>query len=279
MSIRGGDLDDLVRIEDPRSTPRTPSRCSLGRTPRPRTSVTSRWVSGSSPGTTTSRRSASVPTSSREGAATNLKDLRIERVSGDFFGHDTVITTDPPLHRQLRATIALSFSPTAMAGMEATIRAFTAAILDAIPDGVPIDFVEQVAAVLPLKTILTVIGIDPANVAELKHRSDEMMKSGSAPADAAVDDEARAHPERDGGAPPLDHPRTRLPPWVGPGHRTGRSGAAGGRADLHLLDRRQPRPVGLTGPGPARRHPPARPEAHRLRLRRAHPCRRRPGQA
>lgn len=102
-----------------------------------------------------------------------------------------------------------------MAGIEATIRAFTAAILDAIPDGVQIDFVEQVAAILPIKTILTVSGIDPANVAELKHWSDEMMKSGSAPADAAIDDEARAHPERDGGAAPLDTPvRGFLRGWV-----------------------------------------------------------------
>lgn len=107
-------------------------------------------------------------------------------ISGEFFREQTLITTDPPAECQLRAVVVPSFSPTAMARMEATLRAFTAEIIDAAPGGEPIDVVEEVAAVLPVESILTVIGIDPAYVAELKHWSDEGMKSGSALAEEDI---------------------------------------------------------------------------------------------
>ena len=66
---------------------------------------------------------------------------------------------DDPRHAQFRKLIAAQFSPRAVARLEPDLRRRCRAILSAVPDGVEIDFAEQVAAELPLQVICMLLGI------------------------------------------------------------------------------------------------------------------------
>jgi len=71
----------------------------------------------------------------------------------------TLITRDPPDHTAMRALVNRSFTPGAVGRLEARIREITRQVLDETPAGEPIDFVEAVAAKLPVIVIAEMLGI------------------------------------------------------------------------------------------------------------------------
>ena len=60
------------------------------------------------------------------------------------------IAADPPVHTAQRKVIAPAFAPSSMTGLDAQVRARTAALLDALPIGEPFDWVEQVSIPLTI---------------------------------------------------------------------------------------------------------------------------------
>lgn len=111
-----------------------------------------------------------------------LNDIRYGSVVKRFFGAtaEVISTTDPPRHRELRRYLSPSFTPGSIKQMEDTVRQLCRDLIAKIEPNKPINFVEEIGAVLPLQVIALLIGIPGDNIADLKYWSDEMLKMGAA---------------------------------------------------------------------------------------------------
>ena len=74
-------------------------------------------------------------------------------------GGETLITIDPPQHTYQRRLIHRAFTQRATTRLESRIRVLARAILDEIPVGEPIDFVERIAIPLPVIVIAELLGV------------------------------------------------------------------------------------------------------------------------
>jgi cytochrome P450 len=92
--------------------------------------------------------------SSRKGA-TSIVDLPAE--FNEYFG--SMINMDDPRHARLRRIVSRAFSPRLIAKFEDDVRRTAAAIVDDLLVTGPCDFVQHVAARLPLKIICDMMGI------------------------------------------------------------------------------------------------------------------------
>lgn len=70
-----------------------------------------------------------------------------------------VISMDPPKHMKYRKVVRDAFTPRAVQAMEPTLRAYAKSIIDAVAPRGECEFVEDVAAELPLMAILEVLGV------------------------------------------------------------------------------------------------------------------------
>ena len=77
----------------------------------------------------------------------------------DVPGGATLITLDPPRHTSQRAIISRAFTPGAVSRLECHIHDIARRILDEVPAGEPLDFVESVAAPLPVIVIAELLGV------------------------------------------------------------------------------------------------------------------------
>ncbi|MEZ5261130.1 MAG: cytochrome P450 [Acidimicrobiales bacterium] len=75
--------------------------------------------------------------------------------------------TDDPHHRRLRALVNKGFTPRMIGRLEDDLRGRARAILDAVDDGAPFDFVSRVARELPLQAICGVLGVPQSDRLEL----------------------------------------------------------------------------------------------------------------
>jgi cytochrome P450 len=110
-----------------------------------------------------------------------LNDAKYDsHVTDSFFpeGAELISTTDPPRHRELRRVISPVFTPRKIGTMEESIRSFTRQLLDTIEPGKEIEFVEEVAVILPLWTVARLLGLPGDNIPDLRYWSDEMVKMG-----------------------------------------------------------------------------------------------------
>ena len=101
-------------------------------------------------------------------------------IADSFFpeGAELISTTDPPRHRELRRVIAPAFTPRQVNAMEPGVRQVCRDLLAAIEPDKEMEFVEDVAVVLPLWTIARFLGLPGDNIPELRYWSDEMVKMG-----------------------------------------------------------------------------------------------------
>lgn len=74
--------------------------------------------------------------------------------------HKTIINMDPPLHQKVRRVVRAAFTPKMVDSYEPTFRAHAKRIVDAVASKGQCEFVEQVAAELPLLAILELMGVD-----------------------------------------------------------------------------------------------------------------------
>jgi cytochrome P450 len=75
--------------------------------------------------------------------------------SGDFIGF-----TDPPRHDELRRIMQPPFTPPSLARLGEDVERHSARLLDEVEPGAPVDWVDAVAARLPVMVIASVLGID-----------------------------------------------------------------------------------------------------------------------
>lgn len=86
---------------------------------------------------------------------TNLWDSEADALEA----RRSLIDTDAPDHTRLRRLIAKSFTPKNVRVWEDTVRSITAELLDAFVAAGGGDWVEKVAAPLPIRVILTMLGV------------------------------------------------------------------------------------------------------------------------
>jgi len=115
---------------------------------------------------------------------TNLWDLEADALEA----RRSLIDTDAPDHTRLRRLIARSFTPRNIKRWEDTVRSITTELLDAFVANRSGDFVDEVAAPLPIRVILTMLGVPTEDADYLVELSNYLVEgtgdTQSIPADA-----------------------------------------------------------------------------------------------
>jgi cytochrome P450 len=108
--------------------------------------------------------------------ATSIPDLPAE--FNEFFG--SMINMDDPRHARLRRIVSRSFTPKMIKKFEDDVEVAAAQVVTDLVDTGPCDFVEHVAARLPLKIICDMMGIDDSHY-DMVLRNTNIILSGADP--------------------------------------------------------------------------------------------------
>ena len=108
--------------------------------------------------------------------ATSIPDLPTE--FNEYFG--SMINMDDPRHARLRRIVSRAFTPRMIKKFEGDVQQVAATIVDDLLAGGPCDFVDRVAARLPLTIICQLMGI-PDSSYDLVLRDTNMILSGMDP--------------------------------------------------------------------------------------------------
>lgn len=115
---------------------------------------------------------------------TNLWDLEADALEA----RRSLIDTDAPDHTRLRRLLAAAFTPRNVRRWEATVREITAEVLDCFIEAGGGDWVEMVAAPIPIRVILTMLGVPTEDADYLVELSNYLVEgtgeTQSIPADA-----------------------------------------------------------------------------------------------
>ena len=136
-------------------------------------------------------RHADVKTVSKDGAVfssavghTNLWDLEADALEA----RRSLIDTDAPDHTRLRRLVARAFTPKNIRRWEDTVRQITVDLLEGYIEKGEGDFVDEIAAPLPIQVILTMLGVPVEDSGYLVELSNFLVEgtgeSQSIPADA-----------------------------------------------------------------------------------------------
>lgn len=92
----------------------------------------------------------------------------------------SIISQDPPRHRQLRALVSQAFTPRAVERLEPRIEEISRDLLDAVAGHAQVDVVTDFSYPLPVIVIAEMLGIPPSQRARFKLWSDAVV-NGRAP--------------------------------------------------------------------------------------------------
>ena len=106
--------------------------------------------------------------------------------SSQFIGSDqpldsSIISMDPPRHRQLRSLVTLAFTPRTIARLESRISEIVNQLLDKVAPQGRMDIVSDLATPLPVTVIAEMLGVPLADRENFKLWSDQLV--GSTPSD------------------------------------------------------------------------------------------------
>jgi cytochrome P450 len=87
------------------------------------------------------------------------------------------INEDPPLHTIHRAIVSRAFTPKKMRAIEDKIRAFCVACLDPLLGGDRFDFVQDLGAELPMRTIGMLAGIPDAEQPAVRAHANQVLRN------------------------------------------------------------------------------------------------------
>lgn len=87
------------------------------------------------------------------------------------------INEDPPLHTIHRALVGRMFTPKAIRAIEDRVRAFCVACLDPLVGGDRFDFVADVGAELPMRTIGMLVGIPDADQPSVRAQAHAVLRN------------------------------------------------------------------------------------------------------
>lgn len=103
------------------------------------------------------------------------------------------LAMDPPRHDRLRALVSRGFTPRRVQALEPRIRALAVAYLDAVREDGACDFIRDVAGKLPMDVISELLGVPPADRAQLRtwadlvvHREEGVRSLPPAAAESAL---------------------------------------------------------------------------------------------
>jgi cytochrome P450 len=107
-----------------------------------------------------------------------LTPSEVEAYSTLYGGGVQFAYADPPRHRELRGVATRAFAPRPLARLRDQVRRDVAELVDKIEPGKSLDFVEEVAAVLPIRVAAAFIGLPSGHDADVRRWSDalESMK-------------------------------------------------------------------------------------------------------
>ncbi len=113
--------------------------------------------------------------------------------SSQFIGSDqpldaSMISMDPPRHRQLRSLVTLAFTPRTIARLEPRIIEITNELLDRVAPQGKMDVINDLSAPLPVTVIAELLGVPLADRESFKLWSDQLV--GAAPSSSKDPQEA-----------------------------------------------------------------------------------------
>lgn len=103
---------------------------------------------------------------------TNIFELKGEDLDGT---RAMMLNMDPPHHVKYRRLVASNFTPRAISRLEGHIRELAKAIVDDIAHRDSCDFVADVAALLPMRTIMEIVGVPEEDQQRLFEISNKMV--------------------------------------------------------------------------------------------------------
>jgi cytochrome P450 len=89
----------------------------------------------------------------------------------------SILHLDPPLHATYRTLVNRQFTPRAVDRLRERTRQVIAHVLDRVPDDRTVDFVEEVAAPIPIAVIAEMFGIAVSDRAQFRRWSDAVIES------------------------------------------------------------------------------------------------------
>jgi cytochrome P450 len=89
----------------------------------------------------------------------------------------SILHLDPPLHAAYRTLVNRQFTPRAVGRLGESIRRAVTDVLDAVPADVTVDFVEEVAAPIPIAVIADMFGVAVGDRAQFRRWSDAVIES------------------------------------------------------------------------------------------------------
>lgn len=87
------------------------------------------------------------------------------------------INEDPPLHTIHRSLVSRAFTPKGIREIEHKVRAFCAACLDPLVGGEHFDFVHDLGAELPMRTIGMLVGIPTEDQPVVRDRAQRVLRN------------------------------------------------------------------------------------------------------
>jgi cytochrome P450 len=135
---------------------------------------------------------ASIATLGREGGSVGTDSLdgcpvphaaMARHASGAQSVGEHINTADPPRHAFIRKIAQHAFTPRAVALLEEEIEILVKELVDRIEPGVEVDFVETVAAPVPMTVIARMLGVPTERLGDFQRWSDAFIESTDADAD------------------------------------------------------------------------------------------------
>lgn len=102
----------------------------------------------------------------------------------------TILNMDPPKHNRARRLVSRAFTPRMIGLLVEEIERRAAAVVDAVADRGECEFVEDVAAQVPVQMICEMIGLEPEQWPRMFEISNDLIGSRDDPEYAHVDTEA-----------------------------------------------------------------------------------------
>jgi cytochrome P450 len=109
----------------------------------------------------------------------HLHELRLTPEEAEVYatlygGGEQFAYADPPRHRELRGVATRPFAPRSLARLGEQMRRDITELVSRIGPGRPLDFVEEVAAVLPIRVAVALIGLPPGREEDIRRWSDAL---------------------------------------------------------------------------------------------------------
>jgi cytochrome P450 len=113
-------------------------------------------------------RHADVVTASTDPATfCSSKGILVQEIGSSYDSPPTMMHTDPPAHTRYRGLVQPAFKPSVVRDLEVMVRERTAALIDPLVPGEPVDIVASVAAPLPLQVINAILGLPDSDYDKL----------------------------------------------------------------------------------------------------------------